>query len=124
MHGVGIEPSTEHMKVTFCWSEWNVKVALWRPLIAGGPEAIVVSGSPTTVQVWRAGVGSTLSDDVHRADLERVLAGASRPSSSSTASQPENCSPSSEHSNSSTSSLLWKPKIASGTGDGTRAVRR
>jgi hypothetical protein len=47
VHGAGIEPLTEHLKVTPGWSELKVKVALARPVIAGGPDEIVVSGSPT-----------------------------------------------------------------------------
>ena len=123
VHGVGMEPSTEHMNVTPDWSELNVNVALWRPLSAGGADVIVVSGSPTTVQVYLAAVGSTCSK-MSMARTSRVCCPASRPSSSSTASQPENCSPSSEHSNSSTISLLWNPKMTSGpeTGPGPWAI--
>jgi hypothetical protein len=100
-----------------------VKVALARPLIGGGPEAIVVSGSPTTVQRWVAGVGSTLML-MSIARTCSVCSPGVSPTSSSMASQPLNGSPSTEHSNSSTSSGLWKPKIASGpeTGPGWWAM--
>ena len=51
VHGTGIDPSTEQKKSTFCWSARKVNVALARPLTRGGPEVMIVSGSPTTVQV-------------------------------------------------------------------------
>src|SRR5918999_2234750 len=113
----GTDPSTEHMKVTFSWSEVKVKVALADALIAGGRDRMMVSGSPTTVQVWLAGVGSTVPFSRRSNAIARtssVCRPGSRPTSSRTPSQPLNSSPSSEHSNSSTSRSLWNPKIVSG----------
>jgi hypothetical protein len=122
VHGTNGVPSSEHRKVASGWSEEKVKVALCLPLTAEGPESIVVSGSPTTVQVWLAGLGSTFRE-MSIARTSSVCSPDVRPWSSSTASHPENCSPSSEHSNSA-GSLLWKPKIASGpeTRPGSEAI--
>src|ERR671919_2117583 len=62
LHGVHSEPSTEHWNVTpsaAVWSEENVNTALALVVSAGGPESTCVSGSPSTVQLRTAGLGST-----------------------------------------------------------------
>ena len=59
VHGAGSEPLKEHMKVASGWSDSNSIVTLLLQMISGGPEVMIVSGSPTAVQVWTAGVGST-----------------------------------------------------------------
>ena len=62
LHGLHSEPSTEHWNVTpsaAVWSEENVNTPLALMLGSGGVESIFVSGSPSTVQLRTAGLGST-----------------------------------------------------------------
>ena len=51
MQGINGVPSTEHWKVAPAWVEVKVKVALRLPLSSGGPERMMVSGSPSVIQV-------------------------------------------------------------------------
>src|SRR5918999_2497932 len=63
VHDANSAPSSEHMYVTPGWSAEKVRVAvveLVMPGSAGTSAGIVVSAEPTTVQVYDAGVASTL----------------------------------------------------------------
>ena len=53
-------PSRLHVKVEPLIVEVNWKVAVVDVTVPLGPEVIVVSGGTTTVQLWLAGVASTL----------------------------------------------------------------
>jgi hypothetical protein len=44
-------PSSAHANVALAWSAEKVNVALVSLVVADGPDRIVVSGAPTTVQV-------------------------------------------------------------------------
>ena len=62
VHVANASPSSAHANVEPGSLAEKVKLALLLVVVAAGPESIVVSGgtASTTVQVWVAGVGSTL----------------------------------------------------------------
>src|SRR5918997_513981 len=118
------DPLTEHWKVASgSWLEENSKVAdlrlVWMPGMessrSSGPEVIVVLGSPTTVQVYSAGVGSVFGTSARSMARTWIVCWPDeRPVSSYMASHASHAPLSSLHSNSSTCSLAEKPKITSG----------
>src|ERR687895_291178 len=118
LHGVHSEPSTEHWKVTpsaAVWSDENVNTPLALVVSAGGCESIRVCGSPSTVQLRTAGLGSTFGGSARSNDRTRsVCEPVPRPVSSYRPSQPSYGRLSSEHSNSEPSSLLRKLNSTSG----------
>src|SRR5918999_1268822 len=76
LHGVHSEPSTEHWKVTpsaAVWSDENVNTPLALVVSAGGCESIRVCGSPSTVQLRTAGVGSTFGGSARSNDRTRSV---------------------------------------------------
>src|ERR687895_1210167 len=118
LHGVHPDPSTEHWNVTpsaAVWSDENVNTPLALVVSAGGIESIRVCGSPSTVQLRTAGLGSTFGGSARSNDRTRsVCEPVARPVSSYRPSQPSYGPSSSEHSNSASISVLRKLNITSG----------
>jgi hypothetical protein len=82
---------------------------------SGGIESICVSGTPSTVQLRTAGLGSTFAGSARSsARTRRVCEPVARPVSSCRPSQPSNDALSSEHSKPSTGSLARKLNRTSG----------
>ena len=107
-------PSSWHSKSASAIVEKNVNVAVRFVVVAGGPVWIVVFGpfgSPSTVQVWLAGVGSTLSDQ-STARTSSVCGPGSSSMYWAGEKHSSNASPSSEHSNVTSSSLDSNVKLA------------